>query len=307
MRSVLGAVVARLPAAPGVYRFRDERGRTLYVGRASVLRQRVGSYWGDLRDHRHLRRMVPQIARIEAVACDSVHEASWLERNLLERAKPRWNRIRGGTEVPVYIRLDRTARAPRLSVEHWPVSSGSGDDFGPYLGGTQARLAVSALDRVLPLRYTDDRLAGGLKDLARVRGVDVSDRERLLSTVAGVLHRRRDDIETVHAQLVHLRGRASENLAFEMAARLQSEIEALAWISAEQKVTPLLPAGDAEAHGWDDGLLVTFRIRGGRLSGWEQRRCGRPAAQPYLERTPAAWSAFAARAAELGRRLTDAG
>jgi excinuclease ABC subunit C len=305
MKSALGAIVARLPAGPGVYRFRDVRGRTLYIGRASVLRQRVGSYWGDLRDRGHLRRMVAQVARIEAVACDSVHEASWLERNLLEQAKPRWNRIRGGAEVPVYIRLDRTARAPRLTVQHWPVTVGPGDDFGPYLGGTQARLAVSALDRVLPLRYTDDRLAGGSKDLARVRGIGSTDRERLLSTVTGVLQRCPTDIETVRAHLVQLRDRASENLAFELAARLQAEIEAIGWIVAEQKVTPLFPAADAEVYGWDDGLLVTFRIRGGRLCRWEQRRCGRSAAQPFLERTSPAWSAFAARAAELGRRLTD--
>ena len=44
--------------------------------------------------------MVPQIARIEGVACDSAHEAAWLERNLLEFRRPRWNRAIGGQEVP---------------------------------------------------------------------------------------------------------------------------------------------------------------------------------------------------------------
>src|SRR5690349_4403816 len=105
MTAALGAVVARLPGTPGVYRFRDAGGRVLYLGRATHLRQRVGSYWSDLRDRRHLLRMVPQVARIEAVACDSVHEAAWLERNLLERAKPRWNRTRG-VESPVCILLE---------------------------------------------------------------------------------------------------------------------------------------------------------------------------------------------------------
>src|SRR5690242_21846399 len=126
MASAPRAVLRALPAAPGVYRFRDARGRVLYVGRATALRDRVGSYWTDLGDRRHLLRMVPLIARIEAVACDSVHEAAWLERNLLERAKPRWNRIRGGTEVPVCIRLERVAGVPRLTVVHWPVAEGGG-------------------------------------------------------------------------------------------------------------------------------------------------------------------------------------
>jgi excinuclease ABC subunit C len=322
MTSALRTVVGRLPAGPGVYRFRDARGRVLYVGRASVLRHRVGSYWTDLRDRRHLRRMVPQIVRIEAVACDSVHEAVWLERNLLERVKPRWNRIRGGTEVPVCIRLEQVAASPRLTVRHWPlVEVGGGpaaaaETFGPYLGGTRARLAVSALDRVLPLRYTEDRLDGGRRDLARIRGVEVADRDRFLATVTGVLRRQPADVETVREQLVRHRDRASANLAFELAARIQLEIEAVDWVVAEQKVTQLLPTvgpsagartpADCEAYGWDDGLLIGFRVRRGRLCGWDQRTCRWPAAQPYLERTPATWSAFASRNAELGRRLAEA-
>ncbi|MCW2577958.1 MAG: Excinuclease subunit domain protein, partial [Modestobacter sp.] len=82
--------VAALPAAPGVYRFRDDGGRVLYVGRAGELRRRVSSYWGDLRDRRHLRRMMLRVARIEALVCDSAHEAVWAERNLLERSLPPW-------------------------------------------------------------------------------------------------------------------------------------------------------------------------------------------------------------------------
>src|SRR4051812_9124391 len=112
------AVVGCLPAAPGVYRFRDAHGRVLYVGRATELRSRGQSYWGELRDRRHLYRMVPRIARLDAAVCDSVHEAAWLERNLLQRAIPRWNRIAGGTETPVYIRLDDGRARPGLDVAY---------------------------------------------------------------------------------------------------------------------------------------------------------------------------------------------
>src|SRR5215510_7357692 len=84
--------LSQLPAEPGVYRFRDVRDRALYIGRTADLRRRVPSYWGGLRDRRHLRRMVPNIARVEALVCASEHEAAWLERNLLEHRKPRWNR-----------------------------------------------------------------------------------------------------------------------------------------------------------------------------------------------------------------------
>src|SRR5262245_59542994 len=100
------AVVRRLPNLPGLYRFRDADGKILYIGRATQLRSRAASYWSDLRDRPRLRRMVPLIATVEAVVCDSVHEAAWLERNLLGRRKPRWNRARDGQESTVHIGLE---------------------------------------------------------------------------------------------------------------------------------------------------------------------------------------------------------
>ena len=129
--------VAALPAAPGVYRFRDDSGRVLYVGRAGELRRRVSSYWGDLRDRRHLRRMVLRVARIEALVCDSAHEAAWAERNLLERSLPPWNRIVGGLEVPVSIRLDASPEAPRLGLASAHRPAPGVRCFGPYLGAAQ--------------------------------------------------------------------------------------------------------------------------------------------------------------------------
>ena len=104
-----------LPPAPGVYRFRDATGRVLYLGRATSLRSRVASYWGDLGDRAHLAPMVARVARVEAVACDSVHEAAWLERNLLQARKPPWNRApNGGQESEVWIRLSDDAARPGL-------------------------------------------------------------------------------------------------------------------------------------------------------------------------------------------------
>ena len=55
-----------LPPGPGVYRFRDQAGQVLYIGRAISLRRRVLSYWGDLGDRGHLAPMVARIARVEA-------------------------------------------------------------------------------------------------------------------------------------------------------------------------------------------------------------------------------------------------
>jgi excinuclease ABC subunit C len=294
--------VARLPGAPGVYRFRDEGGRVLYVGRATDLRRRVDSYWGKLTDRRHLARMVPRIARVEAVVCDSVHEATWLERNLLERRKPYWNRARGGQEVPVYIRLDRHSRSAELRVVHSHELPSDARHFGPYLGGLKVRLAISALHRVLPVAYAAHGLTGSERDMARVRGIDPADRDHLVRTAVAVLDRDPATLASLLAELARRRDAAAGELAFELAARMQEEIEAIAWVASEQKAAALEPR-DFDIHGWADGLLVRFEVRAGRLGGWTQRPCTETAARAGVEATPDAWQTFARRNAELAAHL----
>ncbi len=295
-------MVRQLPGDPGVYRFRDARGRVLYLGRATQLRSRVGSYWSDLGDRRHLRPMVAAVTRIEAVACDSVHEATWLERNLLEASMPRWNRVPGGMETPVLIRLDtRPGRpGPRLAYAAEPVPPGV-TEFGPYLGSQRVRQALSGLHRVRPLAYTADRLSGAEAAMADQRGVGPADRSRLAAELTAVLTRDPGAVSAAHADLVRVRDRAAGNLAYELAAEVQEEIAALDWITQPQRVTGA--AGDFTACGWDGGVLVTLTVRNGRIRQWTQRRVSERGAHPHLTATPADWAAYAHRAARLAAAL----
>jgi excinuclease ABC subunit C len=302
------ASVARLPHAPGVYRFRGRDGRVLYVGRAVDLRRRVASYWGDLGDRRHLRTMVARVERVEAVVCGSAHEAAWLERNLLEERRPVWNRSRG-EEVPVYVRLDGRARSPGLKVVHRvdrdrPVAGV--EHFGPYLGSVRAQLAVSGLQRVLPVAYTADGLSGGQVDLGRMLGLDRLDRAAVLAALRAVLGRDADAIRSVRQNLITRRDDATRALAFERAGQVQAELEALEWLVSEQKVTSTEPVGH-DVAGWADGLLVQFTIRDGRLCTWTQRRCSETTARPAVEATPPSWTSFARLNARLAADLADSG
>ena len=289
-----------LPPGPGVYRFRDRAGRVLYVGRAVSLRRRVPSYWGDLGDRGHLAPMVARIATVEAVACDSAHEAAWLERNLLQRHRPPWNRSLGGQESEVWIRLSVSPRTPGLTVVHRP---GPGD-FGPYLGGQKARDAVSGLGRVLPLAHAADWQAGTERDLARVRGASPGDRAGLARAIAAVLNRDQAAVAALRAALTARRDAAAAALAFEFAAKVQAELGAVDWVTAEQKVTRAHgEQDDTDVYGWADGVLVCFEIRGGRMSGWRQRPCTAAAARRYLQRSASGWAAFALRNAQLAARI----
>jgi excinuclease ABC subunit C len=285
-----------LPPEPGVYRFRDDAGRVLYVGRATELRSRVASYWRDLGDRPHLARMVARVARLEAVVCDSVHEAAWLERNLLEESMPRWNRTPGGQEVPVFLALDAGPARPGLRVVHQP---GASTTFGPYLGGLRARLAASALQRIHPLAYAKSSPTGAERDMAARLGIGPADREPLAAAVAAVLRRDPEAVRSARDRLYTLRDAASAGLAFERAAKIQAEIAALEWVTCTQRATTN-DGVTTTVDGWADGVLVRFEIRAGRLCRWTQRRAARAPARATIS----GWEAFAQRNAALAATLS---
>jgi excinuclease ABC subunit C len=299
------AALAVLPAQPGVYRFRDAADRAIYLGRATDLHARVASYWGPLRDRPHLRRMVGQVHRIEALACRSGHEAAWLERTLLERAKPRWNRVRGGLEVPAWILLETPPGSARLRVAHRAEEGPHVEAFGPYLGGTRSREAAAGLHRALRLDYAGDRLGGSDRDMARVHAVRADERADRVGTARALLQRDPGAGAAVSAALVAQRDAACDALAFELAARIQAELDALAWVTAEQAVMdPRAP--DATLCGWEGGPLVRLERRDGRIQRWTaQARSASLGADPRAG-TPPEWAAFMAAAARLAAALAEA-
>jgi excinuclease ABC subunit C len=116
----------------------------------------------------------------------------------------------GGQEVEVWIGLHESARSPGLTVSHQPAPGIR--NFGPYLGGRQVRLAVSGLNRVLPLGYAGD-LDGTRGDLARVRGVTAADRAQLAERVAAVLDRVPEPVASARAALCARRGSSASRSA----------------------------------------------------------------------------------------------
>jgi excinuclease ABC subunit C len=153
-------------------------------------------------------------------------------------------------------------------------------------------------------RATGTTLRGAQLDIARARGVAGADRRVLARRVVAVLERRPAALAAARAALEWLRDRAAGTLAFELAPRLQGELQALDWVTSTQRVTSM-NAGDFEICGSSAQLLVCFSVRGGRLVRWAQRGCGEAEAAPYLAATPRGWARFAQRAAELAVALAD--
>jgi excinuclease ABC subunit C len=293
-----------LPTEPGVYRFRDERGRVAYLGRATNLRSRVRSYWGDLADRPQLHRMIGQVTGVEAIVCASVHEAAWLERNLLERSLPRWNRLRGGTETPGWLVLDDGERSPGLSLVLDPPT-GTGTAFGPYLGYERSTLARDALLRLYPLHLTGARPGSTERTLAEARGVSPSSREEFAGRIRAVLGRDAAALAQAAAGLVQARDQAVQRLGFETAATIQLEAAALAWLAAEQRVTGCVPA-DLRVVGWAAGTQFSLLATDARLDRWTVRDTTERAGRGAAEHTPPAWREFAERNAVLNAVLAAA-
>ncbi len=246
--------------------------------------------------------MVDRVVRVEAVSCDSPHEAAWLERNLLETSLPRWNRTPGGQENAVFIRMDLRPPAPGLTVEHVIDPRRDVRNFGPYLGGQRTRQAITALHRILPLAYTGTRLRGAQLEMARARGVAGADRPQFIRTLTAVLQREPDAVAWAGAELRRRRDCAVDALAFELAGRIHDEIEALDWVTCPQRVTST-DGGDFDVYGWSAAVLLHLGIRNGRVSQWSQRRCSQTGAEPLLAKTPTSWTGFAQRNAELAAAL----
>ncbi|WP_168207495.1 GIY-YIG nuclease family protein [Microlunatus elymi] len=295
--------VSLLPESPGVYRFRDDHGRILYVGRARRLRRRVRSYWSDLSDRPRLSRMVPQIVRIEALVCASDHEACWLERNLLEHSRPRWNRALGGAEVPRYLVIEADRRTARIRLVHHPKEAPGQLIFGPYLGGTKVRLLAAALHRVHPIAYAVDGLTGAERDLGRIRGVEVADRDQLSRRLRAILDGRPAAVATFLDQLARRRDELAAQQSYELAGQVQEELTAAAWLLGDQRMATL-NGGDAELYGWHDGVLLQLSTINGFVRRWQQRPCGQRRAAELIIGTPEPWQDFLQSNAELAAALS---
>src|SRR5205823_8554233 len=91
MAGALEPKLKTLPAKPGVYLFRDAKGRVLYIGKAKSLRPRVRSYFQAARGRTTIRGLPEKVADIEVIVTGTEVEALHLEQNLIRRHRPPFN------------------------------------------------------------------------------------------------------------------------------------------------------------------------------------------------------------------------
>ena len=105
--------VASLPDAPGVYQFKNEKGRVIYIGKAKSLRKRVASYFRKTpHEAERTRRLVEEIRDLDVLLTKTEVEALILEQSLVRKAKPRWNVLLRDDKSHLYLNLTTTDPFP---------------------------------------------------------------------------------------------------------------------------------------------------------------------------------------------------
>jgi len=149
-RATLLAQAASFPASPGVYLFKDARGRVLYVGKADVLRDRIRSYFGPSLDVRHVR-LVERAERLEYVLTGSVSESYLLEANLIKQHRPRYNiRLKDDKSYP-YVKVTLGEDFPRI-LRTRQLGDRTARYFGPYANAKSVDESLDLLQKLFPYR-----------------------------------------------------------------------------------------------------------------------------------------------------------
>jgi excinuclease ABC subunit C len=148
----LEAQLKALPAKPGVYVFRGEDGRVLYIGKAKSLRPRVRSYFQATPDTRAQIAQLPgRVEDIEVIVTGTEAEALHVEQNLVKRHRPPFNiRLRDDKSFP-YIAVTIEDEYPRVMFTRERHRRGV-LYFGPYANAKKVRETLDVLNRVFQFR-----------------------------------------------------------------------------------------------------------------------------------------------------------
>ncbi|MGW6272645.1 excinuclease ABC subunit UvrC [Streptomyces sp. NPDC055060] len=271
----------QIPDSPGVYRFRDEHRRVIYVGKAKSLRQRLASYFQDISNlHPRTATMVTTAASVEWTVVSTEVEALQLEYSWIKEFDPRFNvKYRDDKSYP-YLAVTMNEEFPRVQVMRGHKKKGV-RYFGPYGHAWAIRDTVDLLLRVFPVRTCS---AGVFKNAERtgrpcLLGYIGKCAAPCVGRVSPEEHRQLAEdfcefmaghtgafIRRVERQMAE----AAEDMEYEKAARLRDDVGALKK-AMEKSAVVLADATDADlialAEDELEAAVQIFHVRGGRVRG----------------------------------------
>lgn len=149
-----------LPDRPGVYLMKNARDEILYIGKASVLADRVRTYFQKGSDHTpKTSLMLSQVADLETIVTRSELEALILESNLIKRHRPRFNVVLRDDKQYPYLRLPVKENFPRLTIVR-KVQKDGALYYGPYTPAGALRETLKVIRKVFPLATCEIEIDG---------------------------------------------------------------------------------------------------------------------------------------------------
>ncbi|KQW52811.1 excinuclease ABC subunit C [Nocardioides sp. Root1257] len=270
-----------IPTLPGVYRFRDPKGRVIYVGKAKSLRPRLSSYFQDVGNlHPRTATMVTTAASVEWTTVKTEVEALQLEYSWIKEFDPRFNvKYRDDKSYP-WLAVTVGDEFPRVMVGRGAKRKGT-RYFGPYGHAWAIRETVDLLLRVFPMRSCSNGVFKRSSQIGRPCLLGYIDKcaAPCVGNVSAEEHREivEDFCDFMGGQTTAFVKRvekemyaASDALDFEKAARLRDDLGAL-HKALEKQAVVLGDGTDADVIALaEDPLEVAvqiFYVRGGRIRG----------------------------------------
>ncbi len=270
-----------IPTQPGVYRFRDPRGRVIYVGKAKNLRARLTSYFQDIGAlHQRTAGMVTSAASVEWTVVATEVEALQLEYSWIKEFDPRYNvKYRDDKSYP-WLAVTVGEEFPRVMVGRGAKRKGT-RYFGPYSHAWAIRETMDLLLRVFPMRSCSNGVFKRSSQIGRPCLLGYIDKcsAPCVGQIGADEHREivddfcdfmagntRPFVKRIEREMYA----ASDAMEFERAARLRDDLAALNRALEKQAVV-LGDGTDADVIALaEDPLEVgvqVFHVRGGRVRG----------------------------------------
>ncbi|NGN93329.1 excinuclease ABC subunit UvrC [Nocardioides sp. KC13] len=270
-----------IPTQPGVYRFRDPKGRVIYVGKAINLRQRLANYFQPIPSlHPRTATMVTTAGSVEWTTVNNDIEALQLEYTWIKEFDPRFNvKYRDDKSYP-WLAVTVSEEFPRVMVGRGAKRKGT-RYFGPYGHAWAIRETVDILLRVFPMRSCSNGVFKRSQQIGRPCLLGYIDKctAPCVGNISPEEHREIVDdfcdfmaghTATFTKRIEKEMYAASEALDFEKAARLRDDLAAMQRALEKQAVV-LGDGADADVIALaEDPLEVgvqIFYVRGGRIKG----------------------------------------
>ncbi len=250
-----------LPAKSGVYLFKTNQGRVLYVGKATKLNQRVKSYFSRNPDRAMIPELVKQSDDIEVIVTASPHEALILERQLIRQHKPRYNSMLKDDKSFPYLALSNDER-PRILYTRRPPKGA--DIWGPFPNVGAAKQVLKLLRRQFGLRDDKNNLPFGY-----VGSDDLIDYQKRIQVVKQILNG--NAVELIES-LTQEMDKFSSELDYERAAIQRDLIKAIRTTTSQHIVSSKLYR-DCDAIGFscegEIAAIVVLHADDGVVKGQE--------------------------------------